>query len=134
MIGHRKRNVQRGRGLGSILSSLFSKIAPFARTLFNIGTKVVKSAPAQEVIKSAKNEALKTGIQVADDVLKGKNVKESIRSNVENAAKNVASSAISQAKKRLNNDLNPGEISNKKQKSSKKKRKKKVRRPDIFQT
>lgn len=99
MIGPRKRNVQRGRGIGSILSSIFSKIAPIARTILNIGRKAVKTKPVQEVLKSAKNEAIKTGLQVADDVFQGKNVVESIKSNAESGAMKIAESAINEAKK-----------------------------------
>lgn len=129
MIGPRKRNVQRGRGIGSILSSIFRKIAPFARTILNIGKKAATSKPAQEVFRSAKNEALKTGIQIADDALQGKNVRESIRSNAEKAAKTVAQSALGEAKKMVD-DQNPKKRTTTKPKSGK--RLPKRRKKDVF--
>lgn len=107
MIGPRKRNVQRGRGIGSILSSIFRKIAPFAKTILNIGKKAVATKPVQEVLRSAKSEALKTGVQIADDALQGKNIKESIRSNAQSAAKSVAQTAIGEAKKMLGDEPKP---------------------------
>ena len=128
MIGPRKRNVQKGRGIGSILSSIFSKIAPIARTILNIGRNAIKTKPVQSVIQSAKNEALKTGIQIADDAIQGKNIGESIKSNTQAAAKSIASSALGEAKKYVDKKPTP-----KKRPVSKKKSKPpKRRKRDIF--
>ena len=128
MIGPRKRNVQRGRGIGSILSSIFRKIAPFAKTILNIGRKAAATKPVQEVLKSAKKEALKTGVQIADDALKGKNIKDSIKSNAGIAAKSVAQTAIGEAKKMINDPVK--KRSAKRQKQGKKKSKR--RKKDVF--
>lgn len=122
MIANRKRNVQHGRGIGSILSTIFSKIAPIARTIFNIGKKVVKSTPVKKVFKSAQEEVIKSGIQVADDVLQGKNVQESLKQNASTAANQIAKRAVGEAKKYAGLEPKP-----KKQKQMKKRRKK-----DIF--
>ena len=132
MIGPRKRNVQRGRGIGSILSSIFSKIAPIARTILNVGRRVVKTKPVQEVLKSAKSEALKTGVQIADDALQGKNIGESIKSNAETAAKSIAQSALGEAKKMLDSkDKNTSKKRVVAAKSVKKKTSKR-RKKDVF--
>ena len=128
MIGPRKRNVQKGRGIGSILSSIFRKIAPFAKTILNIGRKAAATKPVQEVLKSAKKEALKTGVQIADDALKGKNIKDSIKSNAGIAAKSVAQTAIGEAKKMINDPVK--KRSAKRQKQGKKKSKR--RKKDVF--
>lgn len=96
MIGHRRKKPQIGRGLGSILSTIFSKIAPIARTLMNVGKKVVKLKPVQNVISTAKNESIKSGLNLLDDVIQGKNVKQSIKANATNVANSVANKALSQ--------------------------------------
>lgn len=133
MIGPRKRYSQHGRGIGSILSSVFRKILPFAKTILGIGRKAVNSKTGQSVIKSAKNEALKTGIQVADDALKGRNIGESIKRNAKSAGKNIANTALKEAESLLGNPP-PSKIKKKIsiKPRSKKKRRLKAKNKDIF--
>jgi hypothetical protein len=66
---------QRGHGLGNILSGLFRKIVlPFVkRNAKMVGTR-----------------ALKTGMEVADDVMEGKSFKDSLKTRVPTGIKRAA--------------------------------------------
>jgi hypothetical protein len=67
---------QRGHGLGNILSGLFRKIVlPF----FKRNVKMVGS------------RALKTGMEIADDVMEGKSFKDSLKTRVPTGIKRMAS-------------------------------------------
>ena len=66
--------MQRGHGLGNILSSLFRKILPFFK----------------QNVKSVGVRALKTGMAIADDVLEGKSFKDSASSRVPAGIKDIA--------------------------------------------
>ena len=125
MLGHRKRKVQVGRGLGTIFSTIFRKVAPIARTLFNVGKRLFKSAPVQRVAKSAADSALDSGVRVIDDVVQGKNLKDSLKENITKVANDVGNKAASEA---------VGFLQRQKMDKVKKKRKppKKRRRMDVF--
>ena len=101
MLGVRRRQVQVGRGLGSIFSTIFKKITPIAKSLYNIGKRIFSSAPVQKVAKNARDTALQSGVQIVDDVIQGKNVGESIKSNVKTASKRIANDAAEEAKRYL---------------------------------
>ena len=65
---------QRGHGLGSMLSGLFRRIIPFVRNN----------------AKTWGSSLLKTGMQVADDVLQGKRIMESAKQRVPEGIKQAA--------------------------------------------
>ena len=69
---------QRGHGLGSVFGGLFKAAAPLLK----------KGAQALG------REALKTGLQIAGDVAKGKNLKQAAKSRVKTAGKNMINKAI----------------------------------------
>jgi hypothetical protein len=89
---HRGPYIQRGRGFGSTLSSMFKGVIP-ALQLF--GEKVMTSPITQNILKTAKRSALEAGLNVARDTLGGKNLKESLSENVTTAKKAVTESLLS---------------------------------------
>lgn len=81
--------LQRGRGLGSFLSSVARKGLPFLRSA---GRKILTSPIVQDVGKSLMQTAATGGLELAVDALKGKkNAKESLGKTVEQAKENIAS-------------------------------------------
>ncbi len=75
---------QRGHGLGSIIGGLFRRIVlPFLKQ----GGQFLKSN--RDVLLG---NALKTGMEVADDVLQGKSLKESAKKRVAKGIKRAAES------------------------------------------
>jgi len=73
---------QRGHGLGSVLGGIFRRfIVPFFRTHG----------------KMLASDALKTGVSVAEDVLGGRTLKESVKKRVPEGIKRTAQSLIRQS-------------------------------------
>lgn len=73
-------SIQRGHGLGGIFSSLFRAIVP----LFSKAAPVLKSAA-----KTAAKEAVRTGVNVVDDVLDGRNLQDAVANRSKEAATRV---------------------------------------------
>lgn len=102
---HRGPYIQRGRGFGSTLNSMFRGIIPAARVM---GRKVYDSPLTKNVLETAKRSALEAGLNVAEDTLEGKNVKESLKGNVIAAKKKISQSLVSALKKvKLHHQFDP---------------------------
>ena len=69
---------QRGHGLGSVFGGLFKAAAPLLK----------------KVAKAFGREALKTGLNIAGDVVQGKKLKQAAQSRVKAAGKNMFDQAI----------------------------------------
>jgi len=130
----RRRNVQVGRGIGSILSGIWKGIGPLAHTvgraLFGLGKKALTSQTAKSIAKNVAKEGMTATANIAKDILKGGNFGDSVKRNVENAAKEVANNAtkkIDEVVKRKGVDKESKENSN-----SGPPRKKKKKGKDIF--
>ena len=114
--------IQRGRGLGSIFSSLFNAAIPALKsiggTLGSLGKQFVKSDAVKNVGKTIAEAALQGGLSLAADAVKGKNIAESAKSNLV-SSRDAVSEAISNEldKRRIKVPI--------KRKAEKKKKKKK---------
>lgn len=129
MIGPRRR-LHSGRGIGSVLKTLFSKIAPIAKTIFNFGKRAFNTDLGQAIAKSTQQNLAEGGIKLVDNVLKGENVKNSLKSAItETGQKTLTDSAnlISETvKDKYLTDSSPkrSDRSNSKRKSSSKRKNK----------
>lgn len=85
-------SLQRGRGIGSTLRSIFHGVFPAMKSM---GRKLWESPVTKGILNSAKNSAIEAGINVVSDTLKGKNVGESLKGNVSTAKKAVTDSLLS---------------------------------------
>lgn len=139
MIGRTRHRVQSGRGLGNIFSTIFTKLAPIARSVFSAGHRALNSTLGRSILHSAGQAAAQGGVNLIDDVLKGENVKESLKNRAKSTAeKSLTDSAklIQTAVKRKYIDPVPVRIS--RQKGNKKGKKnpfiKKQKVNDIFST
>lgn len=74
----------RGAGIGSIFSNIYSSVVPLFKSAFKIGSKLAKTDVGKSVIKSAKKKAMQAGINVVNDALQGKNVVASTKQQVQN--------------------------------------------------
>lgn len=89
MYIHRGPFIQRGRGIGSLLGSLFRGIVPALKAL---GTSLLSSPVTKAIGNTAKDAAIETGIKMAADAIEGKNMKQSLDENLLKARKRVAES------------------------------------------
>lgn len=78
--------MQRGSGIGTIVSSIFRALVPWIR---KGATALVKSAPAKRLAKRATKTALKAAGNFAGDVVSGKNVKNSAKVNIAQVQKGL---------------------------------------------
>lgn len=89
---HRGPYIQRGRGFGSALSSMFKGVFPAMQVL---GQRLFSSPTTQKLLKTAKQSAIEGGLNVATDVLQGKKLSRSVADNVATAKKAVTDSLVS---------------------------------------
>lgn len=110
MFLRRRRNVQVGRGIGSILSGLIRGFGPLAKTigqsLFGLGKKAVKSNTTKEIIKSAAKDGLTAGVNVAKDIIKGENLSKSVEKNLIPAVDSIVSNASEKIEKAIDKATN----------------------------
>lgn len=106
---------QRGYGLGNIFGSLFRSAVPLLK----------------QGLKTVGKKALQTGIQVADDVISGQNLKESVKHRAKTAGKELLSSVGSNLSSRLQERKSQ---SKKRLQSPVKKAKRSKKHSDIFST
>ena len=89
---HRGPYVQRGRGIGGVLSSMFKSVVPALQVF---GKNLLASPTTQDILKTAKESSLQAGLNIAKDTLRGKNFGESFKENVSTAKKAVTDSLMS---------------------------------------
>ena len=84
-VHHSELYHMRGSGIGGIFSTIFRTLVPIAKSLFGIGKKVAKSPVGQQVLRAAKRNAVKAGLDLAQDTLAGDNVAKSIKKRAKQA-------------------------------------------------
>lgn len=82
---------QRGRGIGSLFSGLIRGFAPIARMGLNFGKRVVTSDLAKNIAGQALDSGKKMALNMAADLLEGRNIKESAQNQLDDVKKNIAS-------------------------------------------
>lgn len=103
MIYHSGYHVQRGHGLGNFFSGLFKTIVPIASSFLRSNTG-----------QTLKKIALSTAVDAAKDIISGKNVKDTAKTNLAKAK-----SQISEVVKRKLDEINPQQTGSRLQKRSK---------------
>ena len=108
--------LQRGRGLGGVLSNLFRKIIPFgkslAKTAINTGKQFVQSETGQDII----NDTISSSAKAAKHVLlnnDSRKAKQEMIKSLERSGKKSKGLIKKIAKEKLNNVLD-GQASKKK--------------------
>jgi hypothetical protein len=81
---------QRGRGIGSLFSGLIRGFAPIARMGLNFGKRALTSDLAKNIAGQAMDTSKKIALNMAADLLEGKNVKDSAQEHLNEAKKNIA--------------------------------------------
>lgn len=77
MSVHRGPLIQRGRGIGTVLSRAFKYLVP----LVSKGAKAIFSSPVtRELATTAKNEAVKAGVGAISDIIEGKDARPGLKS------------------------------------------------------
>ena len=99
--------LQRGRGVGGLLRFIKSLFSPFIRSAGKTIAKAATSNTAKTIGNAVKDQLLESGMRVGVDVLRGENLKDSVKKE----AKHVKRKAVDKVdefasdiiKKRKNN-------------------------------
>jgi hypothetical protein len=94
MLYHKGKFIQRGHGLGNIFGSLFRAIMPVAKNVFS---RIVSSPITKSLAQTASESATRAGMQLANDVLSGENVGQSLKKGLGT----VGSDVIETAKRKM---------------------------------
>ena len=72
--------LQRGRGIGGMLQRLFNSLfSPILKTAGKSITKAAMSNTAKTIGNAVKDQLLESGMRVGVDVLRGENLKDSVK-------------------------------------------------------
>ena len=82
--------LQRGRGIGGLLRLVKSVFSPFIKSAGKTIVKAATSDTGKNILNSVKDQALETGLHLASDVLRGKDMKESVQNEVQNVKRKAA--------------------------------------------
>ena len=113
-------SMQRGGGVGSIFSSIYSSVVPLVRS-------ALKSQVGQSLLKDAKSTAVRAGLDVVGDALDGENVLESTKRHMKQARSDFGRKINKRLEAGSTAFANPRRLSKKLKKTeASKKRKRKV--------
>lgn len=116
---HAGPRLQRGQGLFSFIGKIARKLLPIA---VKTGKKFMKSDIVKSTIDTAKSSALEAGIGLTKDLLNGKNLQESISTNLNMAKDQITDalkSSVKAAVKRKMDNVKGNPANNKKKKKKK---------------
>lgn len=128
--------LQRGRGIGGLFRFIKSIFAPAAKSVGRSFIKAVKSPSGKKILNVLKDQAIDSSMSIAQDVLKGNDMKTSLQDEV-NDLKASLSSVMTELRKNRKRSSEPQEGSGIMRKSLKKTKrrsiKKRKRNTDFFQ-
>ena len=128
--------LQRGRGIGGLFRFIKSIFAPAAKSVGRSFIKAVKSPSGKKILNVLKDQAIDSSMSIAQDVLKGNDMKTSLQDEV-NDLKASLSSVMTELRKNRKRSSKPQEGSGIMRKSLKKTKrrsiKKRKRNTDFFQ-
>ena len=128
--------LQRGRGIGGLFRFIKSIFAPAAKSVGRSFIKAVKSPSGKKILNVLKDQAIDSSMSIAQDVLKGNDMKTSLQDEV-NDLKASLSSVMTELRKNRKRSSGPQEGSGIMRKSLKKTKrrsiKKRKRNTDFFQ-
>lgn len=90
----------RGAGVGSFFTNVFTELLPLGQKAAAATKKALQSDLGKAVVDAAKRKAVETGINVAEEALRGQNVKAAAASQIKRAGKELVEETVDMAKKR----------------------------------
>ena len=127
--------LQRGRGIGGLFRFIKSIFAPAAKSVGRSFIKAVKSPSGKKILNVLKDQAIDSSMSIAQDVLKGNDMKTSLQDEV-NDLKASLSSVMTELRKNRKRSSETQEGSGIMRKSLKKTKrrstKKRKRNTDFF--
>lgn len=119
--------LQRGRGIGGLLKIASKLFFPIAK----VTQQVLKSNVGKKIVGAVKDQAINSSINIANELIRGKNIKETMTNEFENVKQNSKRKAIAIGAEYINKKIsNPKKT--KKDENKKVKKKYKSLKRDIF--
>ena len=115
MMYHSGLRFQRGRGIGSIFSSLFRGLAPLAKMGLSAGKKFISSGIGKKLADTAIDAGKQGLVNLTADALSGENIIESGKRQLSDVKEKLASTLRGSGRKRRKRKV-IGEIKDKKMK------------------
>ena len=128
-------HLQRGRGIGGIFRFLKSIFAPAAKTVGKSIVGAVKSSTGKKILNVLKDQVIDSSVNLAQDVLKGNDIKTSLKDEVNDLKTNLSSvmAELHKNRKRSSETQEGSGIMRKSLKKTKRRRiKKRGRNTDFF--
>ena len=128
-------HLQRGRGIGGIFRFLKSIFAPAAKTVGKSIVGAVKSSTGKKILNVLKDQVIDSSVNLAQDVLKGNDIKTSLKDEVNDLKTNLSSvmAELHKNRKRSSETQEGSGIIRKSLKKTKRRRiKKRGRNTDFF--
>ena len=100
--------LQRGRGIGGLFRFIKSIFAPAAKSVGRSFIKAVKSPSGKKILNVLKDQAIDSSMSIAQDVLKGNDMKTSLQDEV-NDLKASLSSVMTELRKNRKRSSEPQE-------------------------
>ena len=127
--------LQRGRGIGGIFRFLKSIFAPAAKTVGKSIIGAVKSSSGKKILNVLKDQVIDSSVNLAQDVLKGNDIKKSLQDEVNDLKSSLSSvmTELGKNRKRSSETQEGSGIIRKSLKKTKRRRiKKRGRNTDFF--
>ena len=128
-------HLQRGRGIGGIFRFLKSIFAPAAKTVGKSIVGAVKSSTGKKILNVLKDQVIDSSVNLAQDVLKGNDIKKSLQDEVNDLKTSLSSvmADLGKNRKRSSETQEGSGIIRKSLKKTKRRRiKKRGRNTDFF--
>jgi len=105
MLIHRGNRYQRGRGIGALFSGFFRTLKPLISSGLSAGKQFLKSDLGQSIKKSAIEMGKDAAKNIASDILKGGNLKDSLNKELDSAKSKIAAKIKGGGRKRKKSNL-----------------------------
>lgn len=90
----------RGAGVGSFFTNIFSDLLPLGEKVVDVTKKALQSDMGKAVVEAAKRKAVETGINVAEEALRGQNVKAAAKEHIKRAGKELVEETVDMGKRK----------------------------------
>jgi hypothetical protein len=100
MLIHRGERYQRGRGIGALFSGFFRVLRPVLKMGLTAGKKFIQSDVGRQIKSSALEMGKDAVKNIASDILKGENLKESLNRELQSAKTKIADKIRGSGRKR----------------------------------
>merc|ERR1711863_147180 len=87
---HRGVILQKGRGVGSVFSSLFRTLLPIGKAVIKSTPSIIKSTAKRPIGRKLKRSAKKLALNTAKNLIETGDIKKTLKNSVDDSKKEIA--------------------------------------------